>query len=161
MLEFLSIKGFAIIDELALPFKPGLTVLTGETGAGKSIIVDALQTVLGEKVYGSVVRTGEDSASVQAVFREHGASLPEGISHVDDEITILREIRREGRGRATVNGTMITIPRLKEMGDHMVDLHGQHEHQSLLKPLFICRHWIPLPPLTSENRSFPWFSGIL
>lgn len=133
MLEFLSIKGFAIIDELALPFKPGLTVLTGETGAGKSIIVDALQTVLGEKVYGSVVRSGEDSASVQAVFRDPGASLPEEISHVDGELNILREIRREGRGRASVNGTMITIPHLKEMGDHMVDLHGQHEHQSLLK----------------------------
>ncbi|MDF1525331.1 MAG: DNA repair protein RecN [bacterium] len=133
MLEFLSIKGFAIIDELALPFNPGLTVLTGETGAGKSIIVDALQAVLGEKVYGSVVRSGEDSASVQAVFRDPGANLPEGISCVDDEIMILREIRREGRGRASVNGTMITIPHLKEMGDHMVDLHGQHEHQSLLK----------------------------
>jgi len=133
LLEYLSIKGFAIIDELSLPFNPGLTVLTGETGAGKSIIVDALKAVLGEKVDTSVVRTGQDTALVQAAFREPALDLPEGIVSSDDEFIVVREIRREGRGRATVNGTMITIPHLKEMGDHIVDLHGQHEHQSLLK----------------------------
>lgn len=132
MLEFLSIKGFAIIDELNLPFNPGLTVLTGETGAGKSIIVDALKAVLGEKVDLSVVRTGESTARVEAAFRVSDMGLPAGID-IGDELIIGREIRREGRGRATVNGTMITIPHLKEMGDQMVDLHGQHEHQSLLK----------------------------
>ena len=132
MLEYLSIKGFAIIDELALPFKPGLTVLTGETGAGKSIIVDALKTVLGEKVDLTVVRTGENTAMVQAAFSIPDMELPEGIDAVD-ELIISREVRREGRGRVTVNGRMITISNLKNMGDQMVDLHGQHEHQSLLK----------------------------
>lgn len=132
MLEFLSIHGFAIIDELSMPFKPGLTVLTGETGAGKSIIVDALKTVLGEKVDLSTVRSGENKAMVQAAFGGTEPELPSGID-ASDEIIVTREIRREGRGRATVNGTMITIPHLKEMGDALVDLHGQHEHQSLLK----------------------------
>ena len=132
MLEFLSIKGFAIIDELALPINPGLTVLTGETGAGKSIIVDALKVVLGEKVDLSAVRTGESAARVEAAFRASDMDLPDGVD-AQDELIIGREIRREGRGRATVNGTLITIPHLKEMMDQMVDLHGQHEHQSLLK----------------------------
>lgn len=134
LLEYLSIQGFAIIEELAMPFKPGLTVLTGETGAGKSIIVDALKTVLGEKVDLSAVRTGEDTARVQAAFGGSIPELPAGIDpDASEEIIIGRDIRREGRGRATVNGTLITIPHLKEMGDQMVDLHGQHEHQSLLK----------------------------
>jgi DNA repair protein RecN (Recombination protein N) len=132
MLEFLSIKGIAIIDEAALPFHPGLTVLTGETGAGKSIIVDALKAVLGEKMDLSIVRTGENMAKVEAAFRASDLKLPDGV-YTRDELIIGREIRREGRGRATVNGTMITIPHLKEIGDRMVDLHGQHEHQSLLK----------------------------
>ena len=132
MLEFLSIKGFAIIDELALPINPGLTILTGETGAGKSIIVDALKAVLGEKVDLSAVRTGENAARVEAAFRASDMDLPDGVD-AQDELIIGREIRREGRGRATVNGTLITIPHLKEMMDQMVDLHGQHEHQSLLK----------------------------
>jgi DNA repair protein RecN (Recombination protein N) len=132
MLEFLSIKGIAIIDEAALPFHPGLTVLTGETGAGKSIIVDALKAVLGEKMDLSIVRTGESMAKVEAAFRASDLKLPDGV-YTRDELIIGREIRREGRGRATVNGTMITIPHLKEIGDRMVDLHGQHEHQSLLK----------------------------
>ncbi|UCF88987.1 MAG: DNA repair protein RecN, partial [bacterium] len=132
MLEYLSIRGFAIIDELQLPFHPGLTVLTGETGAGKSIIVDALQAVLGEKVDLSVVRAGESGARVEAAFRAPEIDLPEGYEALD-ELIIGREIRREGRGRSTVNGAMITIAHLKEIGECMVDLHGQHEHQSLLR----------------------------
>ncbi len=132
MLEYLSVKGFAIIDELSLQFEPGLTVLTGETGAGKSIIVDALQAVLGEKMDLSVVRTGESSSRVEAVFKGLNIELPEGVDAFD-ELIISRDIRREGRGRATVNGTLTTISHLKKMGEQMVDLHGQHEHQSLLK----------------------------
>ncbi|MDF1535929.1 MAG: DNA repair protein RecN [bacterium] len=133
MLEFLSIRDFAIIDEVDLPFEPGLTVLTGETGAGKSIIVDALQVVLGEKVDTSVVRTGATSARVEAAFSAGNCRLPEGLDILEEQVIMTREVRREGRGRATVNGSMVTIPILRELGDGMVDLHGQHEHQSLLK----------------------------
>jgi len=156
LLEFLSIKGFAIIDELALPFHPGLTVLTGETGAGKSIIVDALQAVLGEKIDLSVVRTGESAARVEAAFGGTVMDLPDGID-VCDELIIGRDIRREGRGRATVNGTMITIAHLKEMGDRMVDLHGQHEHQSLLKTAV---HLQALDSFASLNHRKQEFSDV-
>jgi len=153
LLEFLSIKGFAIIHEVELPFKPGLTVLTGETGAGKSIIVDALKAVLGEKVDLSVVRTGENSARVEAAFSLSDMELPSGIDAAD-ELIVSREIRREGRGRTTVNGTMITIPQLKEMGDHMVDLHGQHEHQSLLKTAVHLKALDSFASLDQERQEF-------
>jgi DNA repair protein RecN (Recombination protein N) len=153
LLEFLSIKNFAIIDELALAFKPGLTVLTGETGAGKSIIVDALQTLLGEKVDLSVVRAGDSSARVEAAFKAPEIDLPDGFEALD-ELIIGREIRREGRGRATVNGAMITIPHLKEIGDRMVDLHGQHEHQSLLKTAAHLRALDSFASLVERKQEF-------
>ena len=153
MLEFLSIKNFAIIDELALAFKPGLTVLTGETGAGKSIIVDALQTLLGEKVDLSVVRAGDSAARVEAAFKAPEIDLPDGFEALD-ELIIGREIRREGRGRATVNGAMITIPHLKEIGDRMVDLHGQHEHQSLLKTAVHLRALDSFASLVERKQEF-------
>ena len=153
MLEFLSIKGFAIIDELALPFKPGLTVLTGETGAGKSIIVDALKAVLGEKVDLSVVRSGESAARVEAAFKSPEMDFPDGFD-VLDEMIIGREIRREGRGRTTVNGAMITIGHLKEIGDRLADLHGQHEHQSLLKTVFHLRALDSFASLVERKQEF-------
>lgn len=153
MLEFLSIKGFAIIDELVLPFKPGLTVLTGETGAGKSIIVDALKAVLGEKVDLSVVRSGESAARVEAAFKSPEMDFPDGFD-VLDEMIIGREIRREGRGRTTVNGAMITIGHLKEIGDRLVDLHGQHEHQSLLKTAFHLRALDSFASLVERKQEF-------
>lgn len=153
MLEFLSIKGFAIIDELVLPFKPGLTVLTGETGAGKSIIVDALKAVLGEKVDLLVVRSGESAARVEAAFKSPEMDFPDGFD-VLDEMIIGREIRREGRGRTTVNGAMITIGHLKEIGDRLVDLHGQHEHQSLLKTAFHLRALDSFASLVERKQEF-------
>ncbi len=133
MLQFLSIRGFAIIEELALPFHPGLTVLTGETGAGKSIIVDALQAVLGDRADPGMVREGESLARVEASFETVERVLPEGVDEASGEVVISREVRREGRGRAVVNSSMITLAQLKELGEGLVDLHGQHEHQSLLK----------------------------
>lgn len=153
MLEFLSIKGFAIIDELVLPFKPGLTVLTGETGAGKSIIVDALKAVLGEKVDLLVVRSGESAARVEAAFKSPEMDFPDGFD-VLDEMIIGREIRREGRGRTTVNGAMITIGHLKEIGDRLVDLHGQHEHQSLLKTAFHLKALDSFASLVERKQEF-------
>ena len=133
MLRRLDIKGFALIDELSLPFHAGLTVLTGETGAGKSIIVDALQSVLGEKADTAIIRSGEKSAVIGGVFR-----IPETIydlveSGSDGELSVKREIPMEGRSRAFVNGSPIPLSRLRTLGDGLVDLHGQHEHQALLR----------------------------
>ncbi|MFV1957410.1 MAG: DNA repair protein RecN [bacterium] len=131
MLEYLNIKNFALIDELSLPFHGGLTVLTGETGAGKSIIVDALQTVLGEKVDHGIVRTGTNGALVEASFilddsaRKHSTG--------SGELIVRREVPNKGRSRAFMNGSLTPMTQLRSTTDVLVDLHGQHEHQSLLK----------------------------
>ncbi len=131
MLEYLNIKNFALIDELSLPFHEGLTVLTGETGAGKSIIVDALQTVLGEKADAAVVRTGRESARVEASF-DPGAGGDHAAAGEDGQV-VRREIPRKGRSRAFLNGALVPVSQLKTSAGTLVDLHGQHEHQSLLR----------------------------
>ncbi|NOY86254.1 MAG: DNA repair protein RecN [Deltaproteobacteria bacterium] len=133
MLKRLDIKGFALIDELSLPFGAGLTVLTGETGAGKSIIVDALQAVLGEKTDTAVIRSGENSAIIDGVFRVPEAMYDLVEPGSDGELSVHREIPVEGRSRAFVNGSSMPLSRLRTLGDGLVDLHGQHEHQTLLK----------------------------
>jgi len=107
-------------------------VLTGETGAGKSIIVDALALVLGDKADTSMIRTGHDFTRVEASFDVQGLPADEG-SDISGEVIVSREVKREGKGRATINGSMAPIARLKSLGEGLVDLHGQHEHQSLLK----------------------------
>jgi DNA repair protein RecN (Recombination protein N) len=146
MLKSLKIEGFALIDELSLSFRKGLTVLTGETGAGKSIIVGALQSVLGERVDTAVVRSGENAAKIGATFT------------VSDEgaLVINREIPREGRSRAVVNGTSTPLAQLRILGDNLVDLHGQHEHQTLLKvqaQLFALDSFAGLDALKSSHES--------
>lgn len=139
MLTELRIQDFAVIDRLALRLGPGLNTLTGETGAGKSIIVGALSLILGERASSDVVRTGADRAIVEAVFditdmedvqrllNDHGIEPEEGL------LIIRREIGAGGRGRVWVNGAASTVSLLSEMGANLVDLHGQHEHQSLLR----------------------------
>ncbi len=131
MLNHLNIRGFALIDQLSLSFHRGMTVLTGETGAGKSIIVDALQVILGEKVDPAMIRTGEDMTRVEASFLP-----PDGLLEPDSdngEVIISREAPREGRGRILIDGSLTPLARLRTLGEGLVDLHGQHEHQSLLK----------------------------
>ncbi len=124
MLAFLRVRDFALIDDLALPFHPGLTALTGETGAGKTIIVDALQAALGERVDAAMVRTGSETAAVEA-----------GFSGADNAETVVRrELAREGKGRCFIGGDLMPLARLKALGDALVDLAGQHEHQTLLRP---------------------------
>jgi DNA repair protein RecN (Recombination protein N) len=124
MLAFLRVRDFALIDDLALPLHPGLTVLTGETGAGKTIIVDALQAALGERVDAAMVRTGSETAAVEA-----------GFSGADGEENVVRrELAREGKGRCFIGGDLAPLSRLKALGDALVDLAGQHEHQTLLRP---------------------------
>lgn len=138
MLTELYIRDFALIDELRLNFEPGFTVLTGETGAGKSIIVDAMATVLGERAGPEVVRTGSAKCVIQAVF---DLSNLEGTTRIATELgfepedgllTLTREIPREGRSICRINGRTVPSSIVREITCHLVDLHGQHEHQSLL-----------------------------
>lgn len=139
MLTELSIQNFAIIDHLLVRFGPGFTVLTGETGAGKSIIIDALQTALGARVSGDVVQAGARSASVEAVF--DAEALDEVVIDVlhelgieDEEVLILRrEISPAGRGAARVNGRAVPLSVLSTLGAALVDIHGQSDHLSILR----------------------------
>lgn len=139
MLSELRIRDYAVVDDLTLTLAPGLNVLTGETGAGKSIIVGALSLLLGERASSSVVRTGADRATVEAVFEI--ADLPAvrdrleelGFRADDDMLILRREVAAEGRNRAWVNGSPATAGVVGELGTALVDLHGQHEHQTLLR----------------------------
>jgi DNA repair protein RecN (Recombination protein N) len=141
MLTELRIQDFAVIDRLTATLGPGLNALTGETGAGKSIIVGALSLILGERASAEVVRVGADRAVVEAVFdisRIEAVLLllgEHGIEPEDGLLIIRREIGSAGRGRVWVNGAASTVSLLGELGAHLVDLHGQHEHQSLLRPV--------------------------
>jgi DNA repair protein RecN (Recombination protein N) len=124
MLRFLSIHHLAVIDRLELEFAPGFTVLTGETGAGKSILVGAVGLLAGGRASAELVRTGEDTASVEAIFETADAR----------EIIVRREISAQGRSRAFIDGALATSTALRELSSVLVDLHGQHEHQVLLDP---------------------------
>ncbi|MGH7638362.1 MAG: AAA family ATPase, partial [Gemmatimonadaceae bacterium] len=138
MLTELRIRNFAIIESLTLPLGPGFNVLTGETGAGKSIIVGALGLLLGERGTADVVRTGTDRATVEGVFDASGhdellATLDERGVEVEDGLIVLkREVTSARRTRAWVNGSTVTATVLADIGRALIDLHGQHEAQSLL-----------------------------
>jgi DNA repair protein RecN (Recombination protein N) len=141
-LQELRIKNLAIIDELVLEFSRGLTILTGETGAGKSIILGGLSLILGERADASVVRTGCDAATVEAIFsigeaRNLKDFLSEGGFAQDesaDELIVRREVSRSGKNRCFINGRVAPLYQVQSLGDKLVDLHGQHQHQSLLSP---------------------------
>src|SRR5688572_18007882 len=124
MLRFLRIQHLAVIDRLELELRPGLTVLTGETGAGKSILVGAVGLLVGGRASADLVRTGEDQATIEAIFEIAGGR----------EIIVRREISAQGRSRALVDGALVTSAALRETCGSLVDLHGQHEHQLLLDP---------------------------
>ena len=121
MLRFLRIRRLAVIDAVDIEFEPGFNVLTGETGAGKSILVEAVGLLLGGRAASDLVRTGEELATVEAVF-ERG----------HDEILIRREVNAQGRSRAYVNGALATAGALRDLTGALIELHGQHEHQTLL-----------------------------
>ncbi|MGA9348962.1 MAG: DNA repair protein RecN [Anaerolineae bacterium] len=142
MLVELNVKNFAIIGELQLRFSSGFNVLTGETGAGKSIIIDAVSTLLGGRADSTMIRSGTDEALVEGVFLLNEvakeAILPllqkDGLEGDDENILVLaREIRREGRSVCRVNGRAVTLGTLESIGQHLVDIHGQTEHLSLLR----------------------------
>jgi len=141
MLETLRIQNYALIDRLEVEFGPGFSVLTGETGAGKSIIIGALGLVLGARASADMVREGAPSARVEAVFRlkkpparlkallrEHEVELEDGV------LLVSRSVGADGRGKAYAGDRMVPVSVLAALGDELVDLHGQHEHQSLLRP---------------------------
>ena len=139
MLRSLSIRDFVIVDRLELEFAPGYTVLTGETGAGKSILIDALALVLGARAEAIVVRGGAERAEVSAEFdlggrADIGRWLKESDLAGDDEAFLVRRvIDASGRSRGFINGRAATAAQLREAGEFLVDIHGQHEHQSLLR----------------------------
>jgi DNA repair protein RecN (Recombination protein N) len=133
MLKELRVRNFAIIDELVLGLGEGLNVLTGETGAGKSILIGALGIALGERAYTEMIKTGASEAAVEAFFDMPGHTVVEGMGiDASDGVIIRRSVSSAGRSRAYVNNTMVTLQALGELGKTLVDLHGQHEHQSLL-----------------------------
>lgn len=133
MLRHLRIKGLAIIDELSVEFEPGLNVLTGETGAGKSIIVDSLGLALGERAQSEMIKAGREEAVAEAYFEitKHAALESLGIPS-DAGIVTRRVISASGRNRAYINDTMVNVQTIFDLGKTIVDIHGQHEHQSLL-----------------------------
>jgi len=137
MLVELRIRDFAVIEELRAEFGPGLVALTGETGAGKSIVVGALSLLLGSRASSGLVRSGANRARVEAVFdvSAHPAVVARaeemGVDDSEGLLILRREIAREGRSRAWINGSPTTASMLSELGSRLVDLHGQHEHQTL------------------------------
>jgi DNA repair protein RecN (Recombination protein N) len=123
MLRFLRIRHLAVIDAVEVEFGPGFNVLTGETGAGKSILVQAVGLLLGGRASADLVRTGEEAASVEAIFEFSGR-----------ETLVRREVTAQGRSRAFIDGSLAAAASLKDLAATFVELHGQHEHQTLLNP---------------------------
>jgi DNA repair protein RecN (Recombination protein N) len=123
MLRYLRIRNLAVIEHVEVEFDQGLTVLTGETGAGKSILVEAVGLLLGGRASSDLVRTGADAAHIEAQF-EDGTT----------ELVVRREVSAQGRSRAFINGALATAAALRDLADRFIELHGQHEHQILLDP---------------------------
>ena len=141
MIAELSIKNFAIIESLTVSFEKGLTVLTGETGAGKSIIIDAIHLLAGGRGSQEFVRFGEKKAEMEGLFLIENQNHPVykvceqlGIEIEDDMVVLRREIHATGKSVCRVNGKLVTIAILREVGQTLVDIHGQHEHQELMNP---------------------------
>ena len=139
MLLEISIKNFAIIEAISLNFEKGMTVLTGETGAGKSIIIDAMNMMLGARATTDVIRHGAPKAEIEGLFSiENSLPLQEIFDEqgleLGDEIIIRREILQNGRSVSRVNGQMVNLSVLRAIGQHLVDIHGQHDQEELMRP---------------------------
>src|SRR5437870_3257282 len=138
VLTLLRIKNLALVEELQWQMVPGFIAVTGETGAGKSIIIGALQLLLGERADKSLIRTGADLCTVEAVFagndlRKLNPQLIEaGVESCEEDLIIKRTLSAAGTNRQFINGSPTTLTVLKQLGDELVDLHGPHDHQSLL-----------------------------
>jgi DNA repair protein RecN (Recombination protein N) len=134
MLRFLRIRNLAVIEAVEVEFEAGFNVLTGETGAGKSILVEAVGLLLGGRASADLVRTGEPQATIEAIFEDSSTSLARTGS-VEGELIVRREISSQGRSRSFINGALATAAALRDLASRLVELHGQHEHQALLDPL--------------------------
>ena len=139
MLSELYIKNLAVIEKTNIYFEPGLNVFTGETGAGKSIVIDAINAILGQRTSKDIVRTGEDKAVINAVFTELGADVLKtlddyGYEAEDGTLMIQREISADGKSSARICGSPVTASVLREIGSHLINIHGQHDNQVLLQP---------------------------
>ena len=139
MLLEISIKNFAIIEEISLTFENGMTVLTGETGAGKSIIIDAMNLMLGARASLDVIRHGANKAEIEGLFSvgENAVLtqiLEENGIEVTEELIIRREILQNGRSIGRINGQMVNLTTLRAVGQYLVDIHGQHDQEELMKP---------------------------
>jgi DNA repair protein RecN (Recombination protein N) len=142
MLRELRVRNFAIIDSVEVSFEPGFNVLTGETGAGKSLLIDAILLVRGARAQVDAIRADAEVATVEAVFEVPAGGAVSGLleeagiaAGEDDQVVIRRDVARSGRHRAFVNDTAVTVAWLDRLGDHLVEVHGQHEHQRLLDPV--------------------------
>ena len=127
MLRFLRIRNLAVIESVDVEFEPGFNVLTGETGAGKSIIVEAVGLLLGDRASSDLVRTGETQATIEAIFEE-----PRGAGAEPHELIIRRDITDHGRSRSFINGALATAAALRDLSRRLVELHGQHEHRDMM-----------------------------
>ena len=139
MIQNLSVENIALIDKLNVELGEGLNILSGETGAGKSIIIDAVSFVLGERADRTLIRYGTESATVEAVFSDYiTPAISEYLEEIGieaEEILILnRKMTTEGKNSCRINGRVTTLSILKGLTSLLVDIHGQHEHQSLLNP---------------------------
>jgi DNA repair protein RecN (Recombination protein N) len=142
MLSYLSIRNLALIDNLTIEFGDGLNILTGETGAGKSIIIDAVGLILGERADKEMIQTGKDFAQIEGVVLSEKARKNNSIFGTDtaypfrrmEAFCLTRQLSRSGRSICRINGQAVALSVLKELGQQLVDIHGQHQHQSLLNP---------------------------
>lgn len=144
MINILTINNIALISKVEMRLGPGLTLLTGETGSGKSILVDALSLVLGVRASADLIRTGEDAATVEAAFdltpTLRAALVQRGLPALGDELVVRREVNSAGRGRATLNGALAPVATLRELAPLLVTVYGQHEPQGLLDPAGHIQH---------------------
>lgn len=139
MLKEIYIENLAVIEKAVIPFSDSFNVFTGETGAGKSILINGINAVLGQRVTKDIVRTGSKKAVITALFSKLGKNVCDkldelGIAHTDGEITVTREIAADGGSVARINSRTTTVSVLREIGELLITIHGQHDNQILLSP---------------------------
>src|SRR6266481_1746824 len=134
MLVELTVENYAVIERVRVRFHHGLNLLTGETGSGKSMVVDALALLFGGRVSAEMVRTGAERARIAGIFEVSAQTLPEGVEAEDGELILEREILANGKSRAFAGGRPVNMSLLKELARHLGDIHGQHDQQQLFSP---------------------------